>query len=240
MAEQRVEKMADYCIRAENLTKSFSGKGRNNSKVLYRDLSLAVRPGEIVGLFGPSGCGKSTLGDILLSLQLPDRGNVFWNGVNVLQAGRKKRKALRPLFQKIHQDPGSSFPPHQLVGEALYDIVRLRNPALAGEGYRQQMAAAAQEVHLDEKLLDRYPIQLSGGEIQRFALARALLNNPVFLVADEPTSRLDYSVQANIIRLLMRLAEKRRIGILLISHDRSLLQVACERIMTLKEEDNKI
>ncbi len=228
--------MTFYCIRGENLSKSYRVLGRNNQKQLYRDLSLAIRPGELVGLFGQSGCGKSTLGDILLGLKKPDRGDVFWNEINISQAGQKKRKELRHFYQKIHQEPGSSFPPQQRIEDALHDIVRLRQPDSDHDSCTNKIASTIQELHLEKELLNRYPDQLSGGEIQRFALARVLLNNPVFLVADEPTSRLDYSVQAKIIRLLMQIAAKNKMGVLLISHDHALLEVACRRIVILDQK----
>jgi len=224
--------LKSFCIQAENLSKSFRRKGAPE-QTLFSGLSLAVKPGEIIGLTGPSGSGKTTLGDILLGLKRPDRGTVCWNGNEISGAASNRRRALRPYFQKIYQDPPSSFPPHQTIEAALEDIVNISKPGSRQETSRQQILAAIYEVDLDQELLKRYPGQLSGGEVQRFALARVLLLQPFFLVADEPTSRLDVSVQARIVRLIMRLAQERRMGVLFISHDPALLRVACTRVITL-------
>ncbi len=201
--------------------------------MLFSGLSIEVKPGEIIGLSGPSGCGKTTFGDILLGLKRPDTGNVIWNGNGMNGSGKNSRVALRPCFQKIYQDPPASFPPHQTIEEALADVVRNKNSIARKEIIYHRISAAIKDVDLDKDLLGRYPGQLSGGEIQRFALARVLLLKPVFLVADEPTSRLDFSVQAKIVRLLMRLAKERRMGVLLISHDPALLRVACKKVLSI-------
>ncbi|MCD4723101.1 MAG: dipeptide/oligopeptide/nickel ABC transporter ATP-binding protein [Desulfobacula sp.] len=222
-----------YCIQAENLSKSFCRKGEKKRK-LFSGFSIEVKPGEIVGLSGPSGCGKTTLGDILLGLKRPDTGKIFWNGNGINGSDRNSRMSLRPYFQKIYQDPPTSFPPHQTIKEALTDVVKNKNPVDKKAMINQRILAAIKDVDLDKELLNRYPRQLSGGEIQRFALSRVLLLKPIFLVADEPTSRLDLSVQAKIVRLLIRLAKERRMGVLFISHDPALLRVACNKVLSLQ------
>jgi len=184
-----------YCIQAENLSKSFYRK-EGKKRTLFTGFSIEVKPGEIIGLSGPSGCGKTTLGDILLGLKRPDTGKVFWNGNGINGSDRNSRMALRPYFQKIYQDPPTSFPPHQTIEEALTDVVKNKNSIGRKDIINRQILAAIKDVDLDKELLKRYPGQLSGGEIQRFALSRVLLLKPIFLVADEPTSRLDFSVQA--------------------------------------------
>ncbi len=220
-----------YCIQAKNLSKSFSGKDRKK-RILFSEFSVEIKPGEIIGLCGPSGCGKTTLGDILLGLKRPDTGKVFWNGNGINESGKSSRAALRPYFQKIYQDPPASFPPHQTIEEALTDVVKHKNSIRKKNVIIQLILAAIKDVGLDKELLKRYPGQLSGGEIQRFALSRVLLLKPIFLVADEPTSRLDLSVQAKIVRLLMQLAKQRRMGVLFISHDLSLLSIACNKVLS--------
>ena len=221
-----------YCIQAENLSKSFYRK-EGKKRTLFTGFSIEVKPGEIIGLSGPSGCGKTTLGDILLGLKRPDTGKVFWNGNGINGSDRNSRMALRPYFQKIYQDPPTSFPPHQTIEEALTDVVKNKNSIGRKDIINRQILAAIKDVDLDKELLKRYPGQLSGGEIQRFALSRVLLLKPIFLVADEPTSRLDFSVQAKIAHLLMRLAKERRMGVLFISHDPALLKVACKKVLSL-------
>jgi peptide/nickel transport system ATP-binding protein len=221
-----------YCIQAKNISKSFCRKGEKK-RTLFSDFSLEIKPGEILGLSGPSGCGKTTLGDILLGLKCPDTGKVFWNGNGINGSGKTSPRALRPYFQKIYQDPPTSFPPHQTIKEALTDVVKNKNSIKRKDIINLLISAAIKDVDLDKELLKRYPRQLSGGEIQRFALSRVLLLKPIFLVADEPTSRLDLSVQAKIVRLLMRLAKERRMGVLFISHDPTLLKVACKKVLSL-------
>lgn len=221
-----------YCIQAENLSKSLSKKG-GKKRTLLSGFSIKVKPGEIIGLSGPSGCGKTTLGDILLGLKRPDTGKVFWNGKSINGSNKNSRMALRPYFQKIYQDPSTSFPPHQTIEEAMEDVVKNVNSIGGKDIINQRILAAIKEVDLDNELLKRYPGQLSGGEIQRFALSRVLLLKPIFLVADEPTSRLDVSVQARIVRLLMRIAKERRMGVLFISHDPALLRIACKKVLSL-------
>jgi len=221
-----------YCIQAKNLSKSFCSKC-GKKRTLFSCFSIKVKPGEIIGLYGPSGCGKTTLGDILLGLKCPDKGKIFWNGNDINGLDRNSRMALRPYFQKIYQDPPTSFPPHQTIEEALTDVVKNNNSSGRKDIINRKILTAIRDVDLDKELLKRYPGQLSGGEIQRFALSRVLLLKPAFLVADEPTSRLDLSVQARIVRLIMRLAKERRMGVLFISHDPALLKIACKKVLSL-------
>jgi len=221
-----------YCIKAENLSKSFCRKD-GKKKALFSGFSIEVKPGEIIGLSGPSGCGKTTLGDILLGLKRPDTGKVSWNGNGINGSDSNSRMALRPYFQKIYQDPPTSFPPHQTIEDALTDVVKNKYSVGSKDIISQLILAAIKDVDLDKELLKRYPRQLSGGEIQRFALSRVLLLKPIFLVADEPTSRLDLSVQARIVSLIMRLSKERRMGVLFISHDPALLKVSCKKVLSL-------
>lgn len=228
-----------YCISADNLSKFFYSKN-GKVKKLFSEFSIKIKPGEIIGLTGPSGCGKTTLGDILLGLKKPDMGKVNWNGKPVDKLDKKSRAFMRPYFQKIYQDPPSSFPFHQTIKQALLDVANLISSNRTGsKGIRevidQQICKVVQRVNLNKSLLNRYPGQLSGGEIQRFALSRALLLQPLFLVADEPTSRLDPSVQAQITRLLMEIAKECKMGILFISHDLELLKVACTKVISLSK-----
>ncbi len=228
-----------YCISADNLSKSFYSKN-GKVKKLFSRFSIKIKPGEIIGLTGPSGCGKTTLGDILLGLKKPDAGKVNWNGKRVDKLDKKSHAFMRPYFQKIYQDPPSSFPFHQTIEQALLDVATLINSNGTGlKGTReviyQQIYKVIHRVDISKTLLNRYPGQLSGGEIQRFALSRALLLQPVFLVADEPTSRLDPSVQAQITRLLMEIAKESKMGILFISHDLELLKIACDKVLFLSE-----
>jgi len=181
---------------------------------LFEGLSFAVRPGEILGVSGPSGCGKSTLGDILLGLAAPSSGKL------------RRAAGLSPFaFQKLYQDPVAAFAPSVNIRQLLTDLVRLHR--LDGD----RIGPLMQRLRLDERLLDRLPGQISGGELQRFSLLRVLLLKPALIFADEPSSRLDLITQREMLDLLMETAEESGTAILLVSHDEALVEaVADQRI----------
>lgn len=232
--------LEDIPIRGQNLSKSFRRKG-GAEVALFRDLSLALKPGEIVGLSGISGQGKSTLGNILLGLLPANEGSVMWQGKKLEHLSREEYRTLRPRYQKIHQDPGSSFSPRHRLNEIFQDFFRWgKHSNLSDrEEWNEKLREGMKKASLSEKLLLRYPWQLSGGELQRFALLRALLFDPFFLVADEPTSRLDSSVQARVARFLAEEARERKIAVLFISHEEALLKVLCSRILRLETSSLK-
>ena len=215
------------CISVTAVSKSFRHAGKKLS--LFENISLTILSGEIVGLFGPSGSGKSTLGNIMLGLIKPDTGSIFWSSENIAGMPRKRFKTLRPLYQKIYQDPLVSFPPRQTIREALRDLLFYRL-GLNADQAEDKILYETRTVGLRPFLLERLPSQLSGGELQRFSLARTLLAEPLFIMADEPTSRLDVSVQARTSRLIQFVVRERKIGVLWISHDIPLLENLCSRI----------
>lgn len=183
-------------------------------RVLFEGLSFDARPGEVVGVTGPSGCGKSTLGDVILGLMQARSGRVS-----------KRREAPRVAFQKLYQDPVAAFPPTVTLGRCLADLVSLhRLDASRIDGLLARL-------RLDRGLLARLPGNVSGGELQRFSLLRVLLLDPVFIFADEPSSRLDLITQQEMIELLVETARERRTAVLLVSHDEALIEaVADQRI----------
>ncbi len=183
---------------------------------LFRDLSLTVSPGEIVGVVGPSGCGKSTLGDILLGVTRADSGEIH-------------RASWHPLgFQKLYQDPPAAFSAHWQLSRLLDDLVRRHRLD------RTAIAPLMVRLGLDERLLARRPGEISGGELQRFAILRVLLLQPCFLFADEPTSRLDPITQQQTLALLVELARERHCGVMLVSHDPALIERLCDRRISLR------
>ncbi|TWE02843.1 peptide/nickel transport system ATP-binding protein [Pseudomonas sp. AG1028] len=183
-------------------------------RTLFEGLSFDARPGEVVGVTGPSGCGKSTLGDVILGLMQARSGSVT-----------KHREAPRVAFQKLYQDPVAAFAPTVTLGRCLTDLVKLhRLDASRIDGLLHRL-------RLDRGLLDRLPGNVSGGELQRFSLLRVLLLDPVFIFADEPSSRLDLITQQEMIELLVETARERRTAVLLVSHDEALIEaVANQRI----------
>lgn len=197
-------------LRAEGL------QGVRGGRVLFRDLDISVHPGQILGLTGPSGCGKSTLGDMLLGLARPDGGRVT------------RAPGVAPVrFQKLYQDPPSAFPRTATLGRALADLVALHRL----DGAR--IAPLLDRLRLRATLLTRRPTEVSGGELQRLALLRVLLLDPVFLFADEPTSRLDLITQAMVTQLMVQIARETGMGLLIVSHDADLIARSCDRVLSL-------
>ena len=206
----------------------------NNSKEFIHaldDINLDIYKGEILGLVGESGCGKSTLGKSVLRLIEPE-GEVIYEGKNILNMDRKGLKNFRKKAQMIFQNPYSSLDPRMTV----FDI--LREP-LVVHGIREKKTIKERIFKilsltgLDEEVLRRYPHEFSGGQRQRIAIARALVLEPEFLVADEPVSALDVSIQAQIIKLLLELKEKLNLTILFVSHDLGVVKYISDRIAVM-------
>lgn len=181
---------------------------------LFADLNVEIRAGEIVAVVGPSGCGKTTLGNILLGLVKSDSGSV---------ERRNDLPALR--YQKLYQDPPSVFAPHQPIRKGLADLARLH-----GRSWNV-VERLVSRLRLQSSLLDRLPGQISGGELQRFALVRALLLEPVFLFADEATSRLDPVSQREVVAFLLEIVRETGLGVLLVTHDRHLAERISNRVI---------
>lgn len=197
-------------LRATGLAKSFG------TKALFSGLNLTVARGERLALFGPSGSGKSTLGDMLIGLRLPDRGTIV-----------RAPGLPRTAFQKLHQDPGAAFPPTATLAQALGDVVKLHG------GDWVAVRGGMERLGLDESLLRRKPAALSSGELQRFALLRALLVRPALIFADEPTSRLDPISQMRTLRLLDEVAAEKEITLLLVTHDPDIARAMAPRTIAL-------
>ena len=195
-------------------------------KPLAGPLEFELAAGSTTALLGPSGCGKSTLGDTLLGLLRPTAGQVRWFGHRL---DRRVLRQHRRRFQKLHQNPTEIFPPHHTIGSSLADVVRL--PSIA-DGKRD-IPSLLERLGLADRLLDRRPSQLSGGELQRFALARVLLVKPALLVADEPSSRLDPPVQASTLQLLSALTDEDEMSVLLITHDARIAGAMAEAVLDI-------
>ncbi|MBD8219784.1 ABC transporter ATP-binding protein [Microbacterium sp. CFBP 13617] len=194
------------------------------------DVSLAIAPGESVGLVGESGAGKSSLLQLALGLRAPTRGTVHFEGAP-LPARRVALRAFRRAVQPIYQDPFSSLDPRMKVGDAIAEPLR----SLGIEGDRRaRVAGLLADVGLPADAAERYPDAFSGGQRQRIAIARALAPSPRLLLADEPVSALDTSVRMQVIDLLRSLARERGIGMLLVSHDLTIVSALCARIAVLE------
>jgi len=196
------------------------------------DVSFSIRPGEAFGLVGESGCGKSTAARALLRLIEPDGGTVRFRGEDVLAARGTALKTLRQRMQIVFQDPYSSLDPRQSIGSALTEPMRVHGIA-DGKDARRRAAALLEEVGLPPAALDRYPHEFSGGQRQRIGIARALTLEPELIVADEPVSALDVSVQAQVLLLLEELRKRRGLAFLFVSHDLSVVRWFCERVAVM-------
>lgn len=196
-------------------------------RTLFEDLSLTVHRRSVTAIVGPSGSGKTMLGNVLLGLAKPHAGDLHWiDGTSPYQDRRPK---LRPRYQKLHQDPASAFVPRRSLRQQFVDL-----RSVLHRGYLNELPALLDRLRLDPVLLDRLPSEVSGGELQRLAIARVLLFDPYCLVADEPTSRLDPLVQREVMDLLCELVDERGMALVLTSHDRCLVGAVADEVVELE------
>ena len=196
------------------------------------DISFTLEKGETLGLVGESGCGKSTLGRALVKLEDPFQGEIMLDGQDLTKARGRELRMMRKKFQMIFQDPYGSLNPRLTLFAALDEVLALHRNAPAR--LRREMAASLlQRVGLPSEALDRYPHQFSGGQRQRIGIARALAAEPEFIVADEPVSALDVSVQASIVNLLQDIQQQTGTAFLFIAHDLAVVEHISSRIMVM-------
>ncbi len=194
------------------------------------NVSLDIQKGEILAIAGESGCGKSTLAKAIMKLVQSDSGEILLNGENVLNL--KHNKDLKKFYQKVQmifQNPYSSLNPKMKIGEILKEPLII-NTDLKKEEITKIVKEKVEKVGLDKSALNLYPHEFSGGQRQRIAIARSLILNPEFIIADEPVSALDVSIQAQIINLLKQLKEDFNLTFLFISHDLSVIKYLSDRI----------
>lgn len=198
------------------------------------EVSLALKSGETVALLGRSGCGKSTLARLLVGLESPTQGRICWRGEPLFRLNRAKQKAFRRDIQMVFQDAISAVNPRKTVSEILREPMR----HLLSLTKTQQLARASEmlrAVDLDDSVLDKRSPQLSGGQLQRVCLARALAVEPKLLILDEAVSNLDLVIQAGVIRLLKKLQQQFGTACLFITHDLRLVERFCQRVMVMDE-----
>ena len=195
-------------------------------------VSFAIAPGEVLGLVGESGSGKSTIGRLVLRLLEPSTGQIRFDGVDITGHTPRAMRSLRRQMQMIFQDPYASLNPRRAVGAAIAEVLRLHGIVDHREG-RARARELLSQVGLAPEDESRRPREFSGGQRQRIAIARALAVGPRFLVADEPVSALDVSVQAGILSLLRDLQARLGLAMLFISHDLGVVEVMADRVMVL-------
>lgn len=207
------------------------GFERRHAPPLFSELSLQLHAGERTGLVGASGCGKSTLLRLLLGLTAPQRGQIRCDGQPLNIARGSSLREYRRRVQYVPQDPLASLAPGQTVARLLAEPVRRLTATVATPA---QLSAALQQVELSPRLLDKTAAELSGGQAQRVALARALMVEPDYLLADEPVSGLDLALRENIKALLLQVCEQRQMGLLMVTHDISMVFGLCQRLLVME------
>jgi peptide/nickel transport system ATP-binding protein len=222
-------------LAAANLVKAYPTgdwlTGRRSVRAVD-GVSLAVHPGETLGLVGESGCGKSTLARCLLRLAEPTAGRIHFDGIDITHMSQRRLRPLRRYMQIVFQDPSASLNPRRRAGDLIAEPLRAHGRHSRAE-IRDRLLELVRLVGLHPEHLDRYPHEFSGGQRQRIGIARALALSPRLIVADEPVSALDVSVQAQIVNLFMDLQERLGLAYLFISHDLRVVRQVSERIAVM-------
>ena len=226
--------MADTLLDVQNVTHDFSLSKTACVRALDR-LSFSIRRGEIYGLVGESGSGKSTAARCVMNLVQPRAGQIFYQGIDITNPRQfaANKKLLQTSRQMIFQDSTSSLNGRMKVCDIIAEPMRIARMTPKRGTYRKEAAFQMKYVGLDEMYLDKYPAELSGGQRQRVAIARALCMEPELLVADEPVSALDVSIQAQIINLFRHLQAEHGFSFLFIAHDLSMVRYLCDRVGVL-------
>ena len=222
---------ASALLHLDNVTRSFDVGGKR-ALVAVRNVTLRIQPGEVVGLVGESGSGKSTIGRMAIALLPPTEGRVSFDGTDLANMATDDLRRLRQRMQIIFQDPWGALNPRHTIGRLMEEPLLLHTTLSAAQR-REEVIAIAQRMQLGLPLLERYPAQLSGGQLQRVCIGRALATKPDLLVLDEPTSSLDVSVRAGILQLLDTLRRETGVAMLFISHDLETIQALCDRVVVL-------
>ena len=224
-------------IEIRNLRKYFPIRGGFFNKKYgevkaVENVSFKIPEGEILGLVGESGSGKTTLGRSIIRLIEPSKGKIFYNNKNIIKFKEKEMRELRKDFQIIFQDPFASLDPRKKVFDIISQGLKIHTKMNKEEIY-EKVKTIIKDVGLEEEHLNRYPHEFSGGQRQRIGIARALVLDPKFIIADEPVSALDVTIQAQILNLILELKEKYSLTILFISHDLSVINQIADRVMVM-------
>lgn len=230
------EASAPLVLEAINLCKTYrkaSGLfGRSRQVTALNNVSFTLRKGETLGVVGESGSGKSSLGRVLVKLLDADSGKIMFNGRDIIPVRDKDFRPSRPLIQMIFQDPFASLNPRQTIGTIL-SIGPRTHGGMTDSEIRTKALSLLSLVGLESSAYDRYPHEFSGGQRQRIGIARALMFDPLLLVADESVSALDVSVQAQVLELLVKIQQKTRVAILFITHDLRVASQICDELLVL-------
>ncbi|MFT8537462.1 oligopeptide/dipeptide ABC transporter ATP-binding protein [Bifidobacterium aquikefiri] len=230
--------MSDILFDVRHLSKVFDlGRGvgapRDQKRLLYavEDMNFTMKKGETLGVVGESGSGKSTMGRCLVGLEKPTQGSITYRGQDLAKIPKQQQQKLRKDMQIVFQNPISSFNPSKTVGESLREVAAFHG--LSKTQSNDRIGNLLGFVHLDSEVLQARSNVLSGGQLQRLAIVRALIPNPSFILADEPVSALDVSVQAQILRLFDNLKRELGVSTLFVSHDLTVVEHLCDRVIVM-------
>ena len=223
--------MADIILKADHLKKVFiSGK---KSMTAVDDVSFELERGECLGIVGESGSGKSTIAKMITHLEPVTDGQIFLKGKDITHVGGKSLRKTYQDIQMVFQMPMESFDPRCTLGDGIGES--LRNMGISKKETRKRVENLLIKYGLSADYADRYPHQVSGGECQRAAIARALAVEPKILICDEATSALDVTVQKQIMELLMKLKKEKNLAFIFICHDLALVQMFCDRVIVMHD-----
>ena len=230
--------MAENLLEVKNLKKYFPVKAGVFKRTVAHvkavdDISFAVEEGETLGLVGESGCGKSTTGRTILRLLEATAGEVIFEGKNVMELDKKEMRAIRRDMQIIFQDPYASLNPRMTVADIVGEPLDIHNLAKNKKERNEKVREILENVGLGEEYMNRYPHEFSGGQRQRIGVARALAVDPKLIIADEPVSALDVSVQAQVVNLLQDLQKEYGLTYLFIAHDLSVVKHISDRVAVM-------
>ena len=219
----------EILIKVENVRKYFS-KDKKQVKALD-GVSFDIPRGTFVGVVGESGCGKSTLGRCIMRLIDTSEGKIFYNNSEITHLNEKQMRAYRSKMQMVFQNPFSSFDPRKTIWDSIAEVGKFYK--MSNEAIQSRIDEMITWINMDANILKRRPNELSGGQLQRLAIARAMLLSPEFIMADEPVSALDVSVQAQILNIFMDIRKESNLSMMFISHDLTVVRHICDSVVVM-------